>query len=73
MGREVDFLVMRDRSPWFMVGAKLSGEHIDPSIRYYRKKLRVPWAYQVVFEGKRDFVEEGVRCLPAHRFLAALV
>jgi hypothetical protein len=29
--------------------------------------------YQVVLEGERDFAQAGIRCLPAHRFLAALV
>jgi hypothetical protein len=71
-GREVDFLVTADRRPWFLVEAKLAGDRIDPSLHYYRRKLVVPWAYQVVFEGSRDFIEEGVRCIPAHRFLAAL-
>jgi hypothetical protein len=56
-----------------MVEAKFSNTRIDPQLHYYRKRLQVPWAYQVVFEGNRDFVEKGVRCLPAHRFLAALV
>jgi hypothetical protein len=27
---------------------------------------------RTVLEGERDFVENGVRCLPASRFLAAL-
>ncbi|MBI4603813.1 MAG: ATP-binding protein, partial [Planctomycetes bacterium] len=72
MGHEVDFLVLRDRAPWFAVEAKVSGDEIDPSLRYYRDKLKIPWAYQVVLEGQRDFVEDGIRCLPAARFLAAL-
>ncbi|MBN1444060.1 MAG: ATP-binding protein [Planctomycetes bacterium] len=72
-GREVDFLVTLDRKPWFAVEAKIRAQDIDPSLRYYREKLRIPWAYQVVLEGDRDFVEKGVRCLPASAFLAALV
>ncbi len=71
-GREVDFLVTCDRKPWFAVEAKLSADEIDPSLHYYREKLRLPWAYQVVLEGGRDFVVDGVRCLPAARFLAGL-
>jgi hypothetical protein len=31
------------------------------------------WCYQVVLNGPRDFVEDGVRCLPADKLLAALV
>ncbi|MFQ5505440.1 MAG: hypothetical protein ACE5F1_11675 [Planctomycetota bacterium] len=40
---------------------------------YYRARLKIPWCYRVVFEGKRDFVQDGIRCLPAHRFFAALL
>jgi hypothetical protein len=29
--------------------------------------------YQVVLDGTRDLVEDGVRCLPAADFLAALM
>jgi hypothetical protein len=29
--------------------------------------------WQVTLEGERDFVQVGVRVLPAHRFLDALV
>lgn len=71
-GREVDFLVTVAGKPWFAVEAKLTGHGVDPSLKYYREKLRIPWVYQVVLEGERDFVEEGVRCLPASAFLAAL-
>ncbi|MDZ4805189.1 MAG: AAA family ATPase [Candidatus Eisenbacteria bacterium] len=71
-GREVDFLVSIDREPWFAVEARVSGVRIDPSLLYYRERLQIPYSYQVVLEGERDFVEEGVRCLPAARFLAAL-
>jgi predicted AAA+ superfamily ATPase len=72
-GREVDFLVSVDRRPWFAVEAKVSDTTIDPSLRYFRDRLKVPWAYQVVLEGTKDYVVDGIRCLPASRFLAALV
>ena len=72
-GREVDFLVLLDRKPWFCVEAKVSETAIDPALVYFRERLQIPWSYQVVLDGKRDFVERGVRCLPARQFLAALV
>jgi len=71
-GRETDFLVTQGDKPWFAVEAKLSETRIDPSLVHFRERLRIPFAYQVVLEGTRDFVENGVRCLPAARFLAAL-
>ncbi len=72
-GREVDFLVIVSGKPWFVVEAKLKETSIDPSLVYFRDRLGLRWCYQVVLEGRRDFVENGVRCLPAPRFLAALL
>lgn len=72
-GHEVDFLVTIDARPWFAVEAKLSQTQIDKSLLYFHERLEVPAMYQVVRDGVRDFVERGVRCVPAARFLAALV
>jgi hypothetical protein len=55
------------------VEAKLSATTIEPSLTYFRDRLRVPWVYQVVLEGKRDFVQNDIRCVPARQFLGALV
>lgn len=49
-GHEVDFLVTFERKPWFAVEAKLSETAIDPSLIYFRDRLKIPWVYQVVRE-----------------------
>jgi len=72
-GREVDFLVTAGRKPWFAVEAKLSESRVDPALLHFKERLAIPWAYQVTLEGGRDFVQDGVRVVPASRFLAALV
>jgi uncharacterized protein len=72
-GREVDFLVTLDRKPWFAVEAKLAETTVDRSLLYFRDRLHVPFAYQVVMQGTRDFVQDGVRCLPATTFLSGLL
>jgi hypothetical protein len=72
-GREVDFLVAFARKPWFAVEVKLAETRVDPALVHFTQRLAIPWAYQVTLEGKRDFVESGVRVVPASRFLAALV
>jgi len=72
-GREVDFLVTFNRKPWFAVEAKVQTMEIDPALIYFRERLRIPYSYQVVLESSRDFLQEGVHCLPARLFLAALV
>jgi predicted AAA+ superfamily ATPase len=71
-GREVDFLVTAGRKPWFAVEAKLSADRPDPSLTFFRERLGIPFAFQVVAEGERDFVAHEIRVVPACRFLAAL-
>ena len=72
-GREVDFLVTHKGRPWLAVEVKLAATRVDPALVYFRDRLEIPWAYQVTLEGRRDFVENGVRVLPAASFLSALV
>ncbi len=72
-GREVDFLVTVGRKPWFAVECKLSATTVDSSLHHFRKRLAIPWVYQLTLTGSRDFIEDGVRCLPAARLLGALV
>ena len=72
-GREVDFLLTVKGKPWVAVEAKVGETQIDPALRYFRDRLKIPFVYQVVLNGTRDFVEDGIRCVPAPRFLAALI
>jgi hypothetical protein len=72
-GREVDFLVCVGRKPWFAVEVKLNETKPDPALIHFKRRLAIPWAYQVTLEGGRDFVQDDIRVVPASRFLAALV
>ena len=53
--REVDFLVVRDGKPWFLVEVKQREEVIGGALRYYQEQLKTPFAFQVVVDA--DFVE----------------
>jgi hypothetical protein len=48
--RETDFIVIRDGKPWFLVEVKTSETQISPSLSYFQKQLKVPFAFQVVLE-----------------------
>lgn len=72
-GHEVDFLVTASGRPWFAVEAKLAATAIDPAVHYFRQRLKIPFIYQVVLDARRDFVQDGVRSVPAADFLASLV
>lgn len=56
-----------------MLETKVSVTAIDPSWVYFRDRLKIPCAYQVVLESPRDFVEQGVRCVLAAAFLSGLI
>jgi len=71
-GREADFLVSVGKKPWFLVEAKLAETRVDPALVYFKERLGVPWAYQVTLSSTRDFVDRGVRVVPASRFLLAI-
>ncbi len=53
--REVDFVVIRDGSPWFLVEVKNKNDSISPPLRYFQDQLKAPFAFQVVLEA--DFVD----------------
>ena len=46
--REVDFIVLRDDEPWFLVEAKRSDESLSSSLVHFQKQIKAPHAFQVV-------------------------
>jgi predicted AAA+ superfamily ATPase len=48
--REVDFLVMRDRRPWFLV-AIANDEAMSPALRHFQDCTRARHAFHVVLDG----------------------
>jgi predicted AAA+ superfamily ATPase len=53
--REVDFLVVRDGEPWFLVEVKSNDTELSRSLVYFREQLQCPHAFQVVVSA--DYVE----------------
>lgn len=56
--REVDFLLVKGKKPWVLIESKVSERAANPSLEYFRKRLAVPFAFQVVAQGgpSRDVV-----------------
>lgn len=76
--REVDFLVTRDRNPWFLVEVKASGKTgLSDSLRYFQRQTGVTHAFQVAMDAKfveRDCFEyHDPIIVPAKTFLAQLI
>ena len=76
--REVDFVVVRDGSPWFLVEAKHGDESMSPSLKRYRERVGAPFAFQVTVDAghvDRDcFASPGSPLIvPARTFLSQLL
>lgn len=56
--REVDFLVIRDGQPWFLVEAKHNDSRLSPSLAYFKNQLDCPHAFQAVVTA--DYVDSDV-------------
>jgi len=56
--REVDFLVVRDGEPWFLVEAKNSDTELSKSLVYFHEQLQCEHAFQVVVTA--DYVDTDV-------------
>jgi predicted AAA+ superfamily ATPase len=76
--REVDFLVTKDRKPWFLVEVKTSGNGgLSRWLYYYQEKLKVPHAFQVTFDlpyvDQDCFKHKTPVIVPAKTFLSQLI
>jgi len=76
--REVDFVVVRDRTPWFLVEAKHRDESLDATVKYYQDRIKAPFAFQVVVDA--EYVDadcfaapRGPIVVPARTFLSQLL
>jgi len=65
-GREVNFVVLRNRKPLLAVEAKTGERDVSRAVRYFKERAAVPKWYQVHL-GTKDAVVDGVRLLPFAR------
>lgn len=61
MKREVDFLVVRDRRPWFLVEVKSTDTGLSPALALFQTQTKAAHAFQVVI----DLPFEAVDCFQA--------
>ena len=69
--REVDFVVLKEKKPFFAVECKSTEKMISRSILYYKERTKIPHFYQVHLQQK-DYEKEGVRVLPFEIFCQEL-
>jgi predicted AAA+ superfamily ATPase len=72
-GREVDFLIAVNKNPWFAVEVKTLDSQPSKHLKYFVKKLNIPFAYQIIKESKIDFWQDNIRTISADKFLSGLI
>jgi len=74
---EVDFLVTKNKKPWFLVEVKTKQTGISPALYRFQEEIQVPHAFQVTinlpFVQKDCFEEKGPIIVPARTFLSQLI
>ena len=76
--REVDFVVVRDRKPWFLVEAKVADERPQAALSYFQALTGAPHAFQAILQGEDTSADAFARrCGPvtvsARSFLSQLL
>ena len=76
--RGVDFIVVRDGTPWFLVEVKHADSSIGANLGYFQRTLNVPFAFQVTIDAEyvdADCFERpgGPMVVPARTFLSQLL
>jgi predicted AAA+ superfamily ATPase len=76
--REVDFVVIRNGQPWFLVEVKNTDKALTPSLKFFQEQTKAPFAFQVVVEA--DYVDTDCfspqnrpMVVPARTFLSQLL
>ncbi len=74
--REVDFLVVRDRKPWFLVEVKVGEQALSPALAHFQRQIQAPHAFQMVmdlpFEPADCFKTRRPTIVPARTLLSQL-
>lgn len=71
--REVDFLVTVNKKPWMAIEVKNSDQTISSGLRYFGKKLAIPFQYQLVNTRNVDFIQDQIRVMSVDKFLSGLI
>jgi len=75
--REVDFVVVRDRKPWFLVEVKRTDTALSPALAHFQTQTRAAHAFQVVmdlpFQPVDGFAQAHPCVVPARTLLSQLL
>jgi predicted AAA+ superfamily ATPase len=71
-GREIDFVVLKNRKPLFAVECKAGDRAASPHLRYFKKVTSIPYFYQVHMGSKHVRLEDNIEIIPFLEFAKKL-
>jgi len=72
-GREVDFIITEKDKPYLMIECKVNEKNLDPNLVYFKERIKVPIAFQVINESAYlKQAERGIFIVGRDRFLQIL-
>lgn len=73
-GREVDFIITKDKTPILAVECKWGDKDTSKSLQYFKSKWPKCETWQVSAAGKKEYIsKEGIHVAPATKFLKKLI
>ncbi len=63
-GREVDFVVLKNRKPMFAVECKTGENKLSPHLNYFAERTSIPKFYQVHCGKKYQSISDRIQVLP---------
>lgn len=67
-GREIDFIVVKNKKPLFAVECKSGERAVSPHIYYFKERLKIPHFYQVHLGTKHYLQESNIEVIPFVKF-----
>ncbi len=67
MGREIDFIVLKNGRPLYAVEAKWNSTQLSKNLKYFSQKISIPYFYQV-HTSKEHWKNGQIEVLPFLEF-----
>lgn len=71
-GREVDFVVLKNKKPIFAVECKVGERSASPHLYYFKQRTPIPYFYQVHLGESHYTAEDGIEVIPFVKFCLKL-
>lgn len=67
-GREIDFIILKNKKPLFAVECKSGDRAASPHLFYFKQRLNIPYFYQVHLSDKHYLTEDNIEVIPFIEF-----